>query len=284
MMHQSLQGRLAWVVEAARGDDPWRSVLEQTGLELRRFAELEAMWSALSSSSPAALLVGEEHLTGPKGVENFFEELDRRRRERFAVLPVVAELDEGFRRRLFRAGADDYLVAPPIAAEVRARVAAHMHASERAATGEKSRRPPPIPLPHKTASIDADLSVLVCDDEAMIHRVLRAAFERKGWEVSEALDGSEALELLDEASFDLVVFDLSLPFKNGFELLETLADRHGSDRPWRVVLSAERQHESVLRAFELGADEVVEKPVDPEVLVARIERLLRLGRAGGSHG
>lgn len=283
-MQQNLQGQLAWVVEAARGDDPWRSVLEQTGLELRRFAELDAMWSALASSSPAALLIGGEHLAGPGGVETFFEELEQRRSERFAVLPVVTEVDLELRRRLFRAGADDYLVAPPLAAEITARVAAHLPADNTADRAEGDRRPPPIPLPNRTASVDADLSVLVCDDEAMIHRVLRAAFERKGWSVAEALDGSEALEKLDDESFDLVVFDLSLPFKNGFELLETLADRHGPGRPWRVVLSAERQHDSVLRAFELGADEVVEKPVDPEVLVARIERLLRLGAAGGSHG
>jgi PleD family two-component response regulator len=122
---------------------------------------------------------------------------------------------------------------------------------------------------------DSPLSILVADAEPMIQRVLRSAFERRGWAVSTVSNGREAMQEFDKQTFDLVVFDLNLPFKNGFELLEDLGGEASVRRPHMIVLSAEKQHESVLRAFELGADDFVSKPVNPDILVARIVRLKR---------
>lgn len=250
-------------------------VLERFDCDAQMFEEAEPMWEALEERRPDLMIVDAESIADADRLEAFIDTLN----EGQPPVPLVVLLsrwDEDARRRLFEAGADDYLVEPLLAGEVGARLSRLLAEQRRTADDETNREQATVDLQRASASFDAPLSVLVCDDESMIHRVLRASFERKGWFVSEALDGAQALEMVERDDFDVLVFDLSLPFKNGFELLEALRERVSDGRPRRLVLSAEQQPESVLRAFELGADDVVKKPVDPEVLTARIERLMRL--------
>lgn len=121
----------------------------------------------------------------------------------------------------------------------------------------------------------APLAVLTADGDAVVQRLLRTIFERRGWFVCQAVDGREALEFMKTEPFDLFVFDLNLAFINGFELLDALGKRPALAQSFAVVISAQSQPEPVLRAFELGADDFVDKPLIPEILVARIDRLFK---------
>jgi DNA-binding response OmpR family regulator len=152
-------------------------------------------------------------------------------------------------------------------------LAMDQESTERAETNEQPAAVEPLFGSQRPAG--APLSVLVADAEEMVQRVLRSAFERRGWFVCQAADGREALECVERDRFDLLVLDLNLAFINGFELLDALNQRPVERRARAVVLSAQTQPEPVLRAFELGADDFVEKPVNPEILIARIERLIR---------
>lgn len=273
-MEQQLTRRLVWVLGADARGDRTETALEEVGAPYERFERADVLIEALAERRPEVVLVTTNMFGQPDGLEVF---VDRLRRSGSARVPVVAITDDGsveMRRRMFKAGIDDFVLEPVVASELITRVDSQLRLNSGAG---------------QFADVEADgagavfageqpdgpLSVLVADAEKMVHRVLRASFERRGWFVAEANDGSEATDLLDEHEFDLVVFDLNLPFKNGFELLGELGGAAASKRPRLVVLSAEKQQESVLRAFELGADDFVSKPVNPDILVARIERLVR---------
>src|SRR5690554_5517965 len=130
------------------------------------------------------------------------------------------------------------------------------------------------PRPSQLAD-NTPLSILTADGDAIVQRILRTAFERRGWFVCQAADGREALELMQTERFDLFVLDLNLAYINGFELLDALEHLPEDRRARAVVISAQTQSEPVLRAFELGADDFVDKPLVPEILIARIDRLFK---------
>lgn len=66
------------------------------------------------------------------------------------------------------------------------------------------------------------MKLLICDDEDLIRRTLARAFKAQGHEVTEAIHGGVALELLEKQTFDLIILDLLMPEKNGFDVLDAL--------------------------------------------------------------
>ncbi len=278
LMQQDLSRRLVWVLGAASGEDRLESVLADAGAQYEQFDEAKQLLGRLEARRPDLVIVSAEALGEVGQLERFVDTLRRRCEAPVPLVAVTADGSVEMRRRMFKAGVDDFVLEPVVPFELVARVGAqvrlnqpHHNRGERsaevyndggAAPGFGNRRG------------DQPLSVLVVDDERIIQRVLRSAFERCGWQVTEASDGREALEVSSKHEFDLVVLELNLPFTNGFELLGELGGAASAPRPRMVVLSAEQQQESVLRAFELGADDFVSKPVNPDILVARIERLV----------
>ncbi|WP_168210459.1 response regulator [Persicimonas caeni] len=287
-MQQDLSRRLVWVLGADTRGERLESVLAEVGAQCERFEHPEALWKRFEARRPDLVLGSTDSLAAPGALERFVETLRRRAEVPVPLVAVTADGSVEMRRRMFKAGIDDFVLEPVVPSELVARVGAQLRLNR--------TRPGPPSLPRQAASAvhndggsgpslaataagapvdDAALSVLVVDDEEIIHRVLRSAFERRGWTVTQANDGREALDRAAKRQFDLVVFDLNLPFKNGFELLGELGGAAAAKRPYMVVLSAEGQQESVVRAFELGADDFVSKPVNPDILVARIARLVR---------
>ncbi|MFP4598145.1 MAG: response regulator [Persicimonas sp.] len=267
-----------WVLGAAARDDDLDSVLDGRGLEVQRFTGLEELLDGLDEHTPALLLVDADVFDASDRLEAFVERLRGQHEARFPTLVLTDQIGGEWRRRLYRAGVDDWVAKPVVVAELRARVWAQLArysgdgqaGDGQAGDGQAGHKPAGT-----VTKLDSPLSVLVCDDDAMIHRVLRSAFERRGWFVSEARDGREALDMAAEHDFDMAVFDLNLPYANGFELLDAFAEMGAGGPSRSVILSAERQPESVLRAFRFGADDFVGKPVDPDILVARMQRLIR---------
>lgn len=124
--------------------------------------------------------------------------------------------------------------------------------------------------------------VLVVDDEPTVRDVVVQYLRRDGHEVTEAVDGHQALELLASSPPDLVVLDLMLPGVDGLEVLRRL--RATSDVPV-IMLTALAEERDRVTGLELGADDYVVKPFSPRELAARVNGVLRRsnGRDGPAH-
>lgn len=119
--------------------------------------------------------------------------------------------------------------------------------------------------------------ILVVEDEPGIALGLEDDLKMEGYEVEVVSDGAVASRRARESEFDLILLDLMLPGKDGFEVCRDLR-RRGSRTPI-LVLSAKSMEAEKVMAFELGADDYVTKPFGTRELRARVKALLR--RAGG---
>jgi two-component system, OmpR family, KDP operon response regulator KdpE len=116
------------------------------------------------------------------------------------------------------------------------------------------------------------LKILVIDDEPPIRKLLRMGLTTQGYEISEAPNGKESLELLAQKP-DLVILDLGLPDMEGLELLRMIRARNESVPI--VVLSSRGDEAGKVQALDLGADDYVTKPFGMEELLARMRAALR---------
>jgi two-component system response regulator ResD len=120
--------------------------------------------------------------------------------------------------------------------------------------------------------------ILVVDDESPIRGFVRRYLERDGYEVIEASNGRDALQLA-KLGVDLVVLDLMMPGLDGFDVARHL--RASGDIPI-LMLSARGDEVDRVTGLEIGADDYLTKPVSPRELMARIKALLRRSRLSGS--
>jgi DNA-binding response OmpR family regulator len=121
--------------------------------------------------------------------------------------------------------------------------------------------------------------VLVVDDEPDLLELLSYNLRKEGLQVSTALDGEQALRMLQSQGFDLLVLDLMLPGLNGLELLRLLRQRAGTQHLPVVLLTAKGEEVDKVLGLELGADDYVTKPFSIRELLARIRAVLRRARA-----
>ena len=133
-----------------------------------------------------------------------------------------------------------------------------------------------------TGARDGDgARVLVVDDEHAIVRALSAALEARGYKVSSARTGHEALERVATAPPDVVVLDLGLPDLDGLEVCRRI--RKWSEVPI-IVLTAEGSDETKVQALDEGADDYVTKPYSTPELLARLRVALRHHRRADGAG
>lgn len=114
--------------------------------------------------------------------------------------------------------------------------------------------------------------ILVVDDEVPIQELIRFNLEQSGFEVEIASDGNEALEKFEANKPDLIVLDVMLPGKDGYDVCKAI--RKTSNTPIIMLTAKETELERVL-GLELGADDYITKPFSPLELVARIKAVLR---------
>jgi DNA-binding response OmpR family regulator len=115
--------------------------------------------------------------------------------------------------------------------------------------------------------------VLIVDDDESIRALLRMTLPAEAYEVTEASDGSEVMELLDDAAPDLVVLDWKMPGRHGAFVLDDLKER--SPKLPVIVLTAEGRDTQRALAEALRADAFLTKPFSPMQLLDTIEGLLR---------
>ena len=114
--------------------------------------------------------------------------------------------------------------------------------------------------------------ILVVDDEVNIRRVVREYAEFEGYEVAEAENGMEAVEMVKSEDFDLIVMDIMMPKLDGFSTCKEI--KKYKTIPV-IMLSARGEEYDKLFGFELGIDEYVVKPFSPKELMARIKAVLK---------
>lgn len=120
---------------------------------------------------------------------------------------------------------------------------------------------------------------MIIEDEIRMRKLLKDYFKKEGFEVIEAEDGKEAMEIFKIENPDLIILDIMMPHIDGFTLCKYI--REISAVPI-IFLTAKSEDEDKLLGFKLGADEYVTKPFSPKVLVARCKSLLK--RVNGTIG
>lgn len=118
-------------------------------------------------------------------------------------------------------------------------------------------------------------TILVAEDEALMLKMLTHRLQKEGYRVVTATDGKQALDSLRTSAPDLVITDLMMPYHNGLEIIEFVRKNLRPDLPV-IVLSSAGQESSVVRAFDLGADDFAVKPFSPNELMSRVRK--HLGR------
>jgi DNA-binding response OmpR family regulator len=117
--------------------------------------------------------------------------------------------------------------------------------------------------------------ILIVDDDPDIIRVVRGYLEQAGYQALSAGDGGSALRLVRQERPDVVVLDLMLPGRSGWEVLQSIrADPQLSAMPI-VLLTARVEDIDKVGGLELGADDYITKPFNPHEVVARVKALLR---------
>jgi|SRR5208283_4102561 len=122
------------------------------------------------------------------------------------------------------------------------------------------------------------MKILVCEDDIMTLKALEHKLKHDGYEIITAHDGKQAIEYLNAHNdIDLLLTDLHMPLISGLELIRHIRNEMKSYMPI-VMLTRVGLEDTVLHAFELGADDYITKPFSPDELSLRIKRLLLKAR------
>ena len=126
------------------------------------------------------------------------------------------------------------------------------------------------------------LKILVVDDEVRIRKLVHDFLVKQNYDVFEAGDGEEALDIFyREKGIALVILDVMMPKMNGYQVCREI--RETSLVPV-IMLTAKAEERDELNGFECGADEYISKPFSPKILVARVEAILRRTSPAGKKG
>ena len=119
--------------------------------------------------------------------------------------------------------------------------------------------------------------ILIADDEPNIVMSLEFLMEQSGYEVAIARDGEEALRQMALFAPDLVLLDVMMPLRNGYEVCQSIRENAAWDRVKIVMLSAKGRDLEVSQGLALGADAYVTKPFSTKALIAQVQELLAEG-------
>jgi len=121
---------------------------------------------------------------------------------------------------------------------------------------------------------DSTPTILVADDEEDLRELVTYRLTRSGYQVIGAGDGLQALELAAERTPDLMVLDVMMPKLDGYELTRRVRAEAALRSIPVILLTARSQESDIDRGFEVGADDYLKKPFNPDELVARVRAVL----------
>lgn len=114
--------------------------------------------------------------------------------------------------------------------------------------------------------------ILVIEDDILMVKILEFVLRKEGYEITIAKDGIEGLEKIQAFNPDMIITDIILPFKSGLEIISFVKENN-KHIPVIVVSSMGEEERTVMEAFNLGADDFVSKPFNPNELKLRVKRL-----------
>ena len=114
--------------------------------------------------------------------------------------------------------------------------------------------------------------ILIVDDEERIRKLLNMYLVREGYDITEAENGEEALELAMENDYNCILLDLMMPKMDGIEVASRL--RRTKSTPI-IMLTAKGEENNRVEGFEVGADDYIVKPFSPREVVLRVKAILR---------
>lgn len=115
--------------------------------------------------------------------------------------------------------------------------------------------------------------ILLLEDDEMLSQTIAGALKIEGYDVTCAKNGEEAAEITYDSRFDLYLFDVNVPFMNGFDLLNEL--RNSGDRTPAFFVTALNDIGSMSRGFDAGCDDYIKKPFDLDELLIRVGGALK---------
>lgn len=116
--------------------------------------------------------------------------------------------------------------------------------------------------------------IILAEDNSILSLLLKFKLEKEGYKLFIAVNGKEAIQLIEENNPDLILTDIMMPFVSGLEVISHVRNKLELATPI-IVFSSAGQEEMVLKAFNLGATDFMSKPFSPNELSIRIKRLLR---------
>lgn len=117
------------------------------------------------------------------------------------------------------------------------------------------------------------MRILIVEDELALAKAIKKLFTQNGYQADVVHDGIEALYFLKQVGYDAVILDVMMPKMNGYEVLKTLRSQ-GNFVPV-IMLTAKSELEDKLKGFNVGADDYLTKPFEPEELIVRIKAIAR---------
>ena len=126
--------------------------------------------------------------------------------------------------------------------------------------------------------MEKTIKILVVDDESRMRKLVRDFLAREGFQVIEAADGEEAVDLFYEnRDVALIILDVMMPKMDGWQ---TCREIRAESKVPIIMLTAKGDEQDELKGFDLGVDEYISKPFSPKILVARVEAILRRSGKG----
>jgi two-component system alkaline phosphatase synthesis response regulator PhoP len=129
--------------------------------------------------------------------------------------------------------------------------------------------------------MDAPRKVLIADDEPDILEIIKYNLSAEGYDVITAKDGSEAIDKAKLHKPDLIILDIMMPRKTGVEVCAYLRSQPEFQDTLIVFLTALNDENSHIKGFDTGADDYVNKPISPKVLMSRVNALFRRSKKDG---
>ena len=117
------------------------------------------------------------------------------------------------------------------------------------------------------------LKILLAEDEEALSRVYKAALEHQGYEVDQAFNGQEAVDLAAQNAYQVMIMDIMMPIKTGIEALKEI--RSSGDRTHVIMLTAMAEIDDRVTGLDAGADDYLTKPISLKELLARLRSLER---------
>lgn len=117
------------------------------------------------------------------------------------------------------------------------------------------------------------MRILVCEDNNLTLRSIELALKNADYDVITAVDGREGIKILEEEEVDLLITDINMPYSLGLELVRHVNTQLENKIPV-IIVTGITQHETEVHAVELGAKGYIRKPLDLEVLVDMVNKLI----------